>query len=58
MSTHTATADDDTQPQHRHRTGEAIARYAAPIALLALFIIFFIATPNFLTASNMTALFV
>ncbi|RNI19553.1 ABC transporter permease [Flexivirga caeni] len=38
--------------------GEAVARYAAPIALVALFVVFFIATPKFLTTSNMTALFV
>ncbi len=57
MSTQVATADD-AQSAQRHRVGESVARYAAPIALLALFIIFFIATPKFLTASNMTALFV
>lgn len=52
-----AVAEADVPTQHRN-VGETIARYAAPIALVALFVIFFIATPKFLTTSNMTALFV
>lgn len=57
MTTQAEAAADASQLPHRN-TGEAIARYAAPIALVALFVVFFIATPRFLTASNMTALFV
>lgn len=56
----TAQAAPEAQaPPAPHRgAGETIARYAAPIALVALFVVFFIATPKFLTTSNMTALFI
>lgn len=37
---------------------EAAARFAAPIGLVIVFVIFFIATPNFLTAGNITDLLV
>jgi ribose transport system permease protein len=54
-----AVPETDSPPPTQHRSvGEIIARYAAPIALVALFVIFFIATPKFLTTSNMTALFI
>src|SRR3954454_11238321 len=36
----------------------AAARYAAPIGLAIVFVIFFIATPNFLTVANLTDLLV
>lgn len=58
MSTQSAAAPVEETSRPKRNTSETIARYAAPIALVALFIIFFIATPKFLTTSNMTALFV
>jgi len=39
-------------------TASGVARFAAPLALLAVFVIFFIATPHFLTVSNITDLLV
>lgn len=57
MSVQAATAEPDVDRPRRHPV-ETIAQYAAPIALVALFVIFFIATPKFLTGSNMTALLV
>ncbi|MCV7419223.1 ABC transporter permease [Mycobacterium yunnanensis] len=36
----------------------AAARYAAPIGLVVVFVVFFIATPNFLTVANLTDLLV
>ncbi len=36
----------------------ALARYAAPIGLLLVWLVFFIATPNFLTVNNITDLLV
>lgn len=47
-----------SQERRDRRVTERIAKYAAPIALVALFIIFFIATPKFLTGSNITGLLV
>lgn len=58
MTANTAAAAPEDTARHGRSAGETMARYAAPIALVALFIIFFIATPKFLTSSNMTALFV
>lgn len=37
---------------------EAAARFAAPIGLVIVFVVFFIATPNFLTVGNLTDLLV
>jgi ribose/xylose/arabinose/galactoside ABC-type transport system permease subunit len=41
-----------------HLSVAAAARYAAPIGLVAVFIAFFIATPNFLTVGNISDLLV
>lgn len=58
MTAQSATAPVEENSRPQRNLSETIARYAAPIALVALFIIFFIATPKFFTSSNMTALFV
>ncbi len=58
MST-TAEKATVSQAKNGHRgIAEKVAVYAAPIALVILFVVFFIATPKFLTTGNMTALFV
>lgn len=58
MST-TAEAATASKPKNGRRgIAEQVAVYAAPIALVILFVVFFIATPKFLTTGNMTALFV
>jgi len=56
----TATASRVEQPvrQRRTVTVSAAARYAAPIGLLIVFVIFFIATPDFLTVANISDLLV
>lgn len=58
MTAQDVTEDTEQSSRPRRNAGEAVAKYAAPIALVALFVVFFIATPKFLTSSNMTALFV
>lgn len=58
MST-TAEKATVSQAKNGHRgIAEKVAVYAAPLALVILFVVFFIATPKFLTTGNMTALFV
>lgn len=58
MSTVTETVTTTTDGRKRRGLVERFALYAAPIALVILFVVFFIATPKFLTTGNMTALFV
>jgi ribose transport system permease protein len=55
------TADTLAPPQAvrpRKLTVGGAARYAAPIGLAVVFVVFFIATPNFLTVANLTDLLV
>lgn len=49
---------EKTSRERRSSSLRSAARYAAPIGLLAVFIIFFIATPNFLTVDNISDLLV
>lgn len=58
MSSVTDTAAPAKDGLTRKGLTERFAVYAAPIALVVLFVVFFIATPKFLTTGNMTALFV
>lgn len=58
MSTVTTVEDEPAKGSGRQGLTEQFALYAALIALVALFVVFFIATPKFLTTGNMTALFV
>ncbi|MFC6714944.1 ABC transporter permease [Branchiibius cervicis] len=53
-----ADADVEARPRRDRRITERIAKYAAPIALVLLWIVFFIATPKFLTGDNITSLLV
>lgn len=54
-----ATLEDEGSGRRRRKAiVNAGARNAAPIGLLLVFIIFFIATPNFLTVANITDLLV
>lgn len=58
MSTSTETATRPKEDRARRGLAERIAVYAAPIAVVILFVVFFIATPKFLTTGNMSALFI
>lgn len=63
MTTTTDTAQasgDETEKEHSRRriSVSTLADYAALLALILVFIIFFIATPNFLTKSNISDLLV
>lgn len=53
-----AVAEGPTAGQRRRTLLSQSARYAAVIGLVIVFIVFFIATPDFLTLSNMTDLLV
>ena len=56
--TATVTAPDPPASRRSSLSVGAAARYAAPIGLFVVFVIFFIATPNFLTVANLTDLLV
>lgn len=58
MSTPATLTDSDIAAKPHRRVGDTIARYAAPIGLLALAILFSFTTPYFLTAGNLTAVLV